>query len=433
MPAKSADRAKFTDRFISSLKPEAGRLTATGKPCIDRMCFDTEVQGFGVRVGRSGVKTFILQARTRTGRTWRTPLGRYPTLNVAQARRRAKELIGELAKGRDPFAEREAERNRPAAYTVGMAIENWRAYRAAYGSPRYAAKAARTLLAALADRLDQPAAAISRSEIGALWSSWQGERAEKGSTEGRSQRRLVATRVRAVYRHAIKTGRLNPGDDPTLSLELPPRGKSRNRFLNSDELRRVWRAAGSLPSPTGAYVRFLMATVVRVSEAAGAEWGEFDAKRALWTIPEERMKGSAPHIVPLSAAARETLAAAGPTHMRWVFTRRDGRNCLTSVDRVKVALDRALALDGGPPMQPWVLHDLRRSFATWAALNGIDSIIADKCLAHAPERLNAVARVYQMHDFMEDRGVALQRYGEFLTTLDDAEVVTFPGAERARA
>ena len=51
-----------------------------------------------------------------------------------------------------------------------------------------------------------------------------------------------------------------------------------------------------------------MTTVVRVSEAAGAEWGEFDAKRALWTIPEARMKGSAPHIVPLSDAAREILA-----------------------------------------------------------------------------------------------------------------------------
>ena len=425
MPVKSADRVKFTDRFISSLKPETGKQ--------DRMLFDTEVQGFGVRVGRSGVKTFILQARTRTGRTWRTPLGKYPTFNVVKARGRARELIGELAKGRDPFAEREEKRNRPAAYTLGMAIEDWRAHRAAYGSPRYAAKAARTLLAALADRLNLPAVALSRSEIGALWSSWQGERAEKGSTEGRSQRRLVATRVRAVYRHAIKTGRLDPGDDPTLSLELPPRSKPRNRFLNDGELRRVWRAAGSLPSPAGAYVRFLMTSVVRVREAAGAEWGEFDARRALWVIPEERMKGAAPHIVPLGAAARETLATAGPTHMRWVFPRRDGRNCLTSVDRVKAALDRALALDGGPPMQPWVLHDLRRSFATWAARNKIDSIVADKCLAHAPARLSATARVYQTHDFLEDRRDALQRYGEFLTTIDDAEVVTFSGAERARA
>ena len=383
MPAKSADRAKFTDRFISSLKPEAGRLTATGKPCIDRMCFDTEVQGFGVRVGRSGVKTFILQARTRTGRTWRTPLGRYPTLNVAQARRRAKELIGELAKGRDPFAESEADRNRPAAYTVGMAIEDWRAYRASQW------------IAEICSRKPQgpcsppsPIGSTNRLRLfRARRSAPSGHRGKARAPKRARQRAGLnaassRTRLRAVYRHAIKTGRLNPGDDPTLSLELPPRGKSRNRFLNSDELRRVWRAAGSLPSPTGAYVRFLMATVVRVSEAAGAEWGEFDAKRTLWTIPEERMKGSAPHIVPLSAAARETLAAAGLTHMRWVFTRRDGRNCLTSVDRLKVALDRALALDGGPPMQPWVLHDLRRSFATWAALNGIDSIIAGQRLAH---------------------------------------------------
>jgi integrase len=416
---------KFTDASISSLEPEAGKR--------DIMRFDTVLKGFGVRVGRSGAKTFILQTRTHTGRAWRTPLGRYPALNVPQARTKAKKLIGELAGGRDPFAEREQKRNRPPAYTVRMAIEDWRTYRAAYGSSSYATKAARTLLAALADRLDQPAVALSRSEIGALWSSWQGARAEKGSTGGRSQRRLVATRLRAVYRHAITTGRLDPGDDPTLALKLPPRGKSRDRFLDSGELRRVWQAAGSLPPPAGAYVQFLMTTVVRVREAAGAEWGEIDAKRALWTIPETRMKGTAPHIVPLSDAARQILATVGPTHMRWVFTRRDGRNCLTSVDRVKAALDRALALDGGPSMQPWVLHDLRRSFATWAARSDLNPIVADKCLAHAPAQLTDTARVYQVHDFLEQRGVILQRYGEFLTASENAEVVPLPGAERARA
>jgi integrase len=414
---------KFTDRLVSSLKPEAGKQ--------DRMHFDTEVKGLGVRVGRSGAKTFILQARTRTGRAWRAPLGRFPTLNVVQARTRAKELIGELAKGRDPFAEREQERNRPPDYTVSMAIEDWRAYRAAHGSQRYATKAARTLLAALAGRLDQPAAALSRSEIGAIWASWRGQRAEKGSTEGRAQRRLVAVRLRAVYRHAIQSGRLDPGDDPTLALKLPPRGKPRDRFLDDGELRRVWRAAGSLPPPAGAYVRFLMASVVRVREAAGAEWSEFDAQRALWTVPAPRMKGRAPHIVPLSSAAREVLATLGSTHVRWVFPRRDGRNCLTSVDRVKAELDRTLALDGGLSMQPWVLHDLRRSFATWAARNKIDSIVADKCLAHAPTRLTAVARVYQAHDFLAQREDALQRYAAFLAASESVEVVTFPEAKRA--
>ena len=59
----------FTDRFVKSLKSEAGKQ--------DRMYFDAVVTGLGVRVGRSGVKTFILQARTRTGRTRRTPLGRF--------------------------------------------------------------------------------------------------------------------------------------------------------------------------------------------------------------------------------------------------------------------------------------------------------------------------------------------------------------------
>ena len=105
---------KFTDASISSLEPEAGKR--------DIMRFDTVLKGFGVRVGRSGAKTFILQTRTHTGRAWRTPLGRYPALNVPQARTKAKKLIGELAGGRDPFAEREQKRDRAPAYMVRMAI-----------------------------------------------------------------------------------------------------------------------------------------------------------------------------------------------------------------------------------------------------------------------------------------------------------------------
>ena len=174
------------------------------------MYFDTEVKGFGVRVGRSGVKTFILQARTRTGRTWRTPLGRFPALNVSQARTRAKELIGELAKGRDPFAEREPERNRPPAYTVGMAIEDWRAYRAAYGSPNYAAKAARTLLAALADRLDQPAARYLAQRSAPL--------VDRGRASGPRRARPRAARNAVLSRHGCAPCTATPSRRGGLTL-----------------------------------------------------------------------------------------------------------------------------------------------------------------------------------------------------------------------
>ncbi len=63
-------------------------------------------------------------------------------------------------------------------------------------------------------------------------------------------------------------------------------------------------------------LEFTILTAARTTESTGAQWGEFDLRSALWTVPAERMKGGDPHLVPLSERAvailREMQALGRP-------------------------------------------------------------------------------------------------------------------------
>ena len=94
---------KLTDRFLTSFKPTDGRK--------DRLAFDTECRGLGVRATMAGTKTFIVQwTDPATGQKRREPLGVWGGITVDQAREAARVRLGAVAKGLDPRAEREAKR-----------------------------------------------------------------------------------------------------------------------------------------------------------------------------------------------------------------------------------------------------------------------------------------------------------------------------------
>lgn len=56
-------------------------------------------------------------------------------------------------------------------------------------------------------------------------------------------------------------------------------------------------------------LQFLILTAARSGEVRHADWSEIDLERALWTIPEDRMKADKEHVVPLSDAALAILTA----------------------------------------------------------------------------------------------------------------------------
>ncbi|MBI1220498.1 MAG: tyrosine-type recombinase/integrase [Rhodobacteraceae bacterium] len=93
---------KLTKRTIDALQPGAA----------DYFVWDSEIVGFGIRVMRSGAKTYQAQYR-KGGRTRRVSLGRHGNITAEQARLKAREVMGLVAKGENPAEEISQHRRAP--------------------------------------------------------------------------------------------------------------------------------------------------------------------------------------------------------------------------------------------------------------------------------------------------------------------------------
>ena len=93
---------KLTKRSIDDLKPP---------PSGDLYVWDDDVAGFGLRVKRSGVRSFMVQYRNASGVSRRITLGKFGVLTADEARKLAKAKLAEAAKGDDPAAKRSEDRN----------------------------------------------------------------------------------------------------------------------------------------------------------------------------------------------------------------------------------------------------------------------------------------------------------------------------------
>src|ERR1700693_1216275 len=99
--AKNLERAmpKLTDAFLRTFRPAPGAK--------DRLVFDTECRGLGVRATAGGSRVFICQwTDAATGRQQREPLGGWGAITLAQARAAARARLGRVAQGINPASER---------------------------------------------------------------------------------------------------------------------------------------------------------------------------------------------------------------------------------------------------------------------------------------------------------------------------------------
>ena len=149
------------------------------------------------------------------------------------------------------------------------------------------------------------------------------------------------------------------------------------RVLSDDELRLFWPAIVRAPvsERVGLALRLVLLTGARPGEVAGMAKRELenldDPKSARWLIPADRAKNGRAHLVPLSALARETIAAAlkfTDADETYVFPSRSISGAPITAHALAVAMARfAAKLDKkhkswrAEPPSP---HDLRRTVAT---------------------------------------------------------------------
>src|SRR5262249_22337011 len=145
----------------------------------------------------------------------------------------------------------------------------------------------------------------------------------------------------------------------------------RQRVLTDSEIALFWRATqGEIHDwiestyPSGPFMRFLLLTAVRRSEAARMAWAEVDLDDALWVIPAQRTKTGASHAVPLSGMAVDLLKSLPRFAGDYVFSATGGRAPIKGFGKFKDTIDARAAELAPPGLAGWRFHDLRRSVRT---------------------------------------------------------------------
>jgi integrase len=298
------------------------------------------------------------------GKPRKLTIGAYPAIGLAKARAEAAKAKGELATNFDPAATKRAFKTSQKAKTrQSNSVEKVIAdFIALYAKPNTRDwKETQRLLKQFADAWEgRQLAEITKGDIHRILDGIIARGARVGANRAFAQ-------LRKMCKWAVSRGILERS--PCEGIEPPSAEKSRDRVLNLDELRLVWRAADDLGFPFGPIVKLLILTGQRRSEVGGMERAELDLEKGLWVIPGERSKNHRQHILPFSPQALAVIQGL-PRFSGSKFVFSPGKTAPSGFSRAKTRLDGIIArMNRGEPIAPWILHDIRRSVATARRLN----------------------------------------------------------------
>ncbi|PJO47187.1 tyrosine-type recombinase/integrase [Brucella pituitosa] len=218
---------------------------------------------------------------------------------------------------------------------------------------------------------------------------------------------------------------------PLTGLSKPTVEKSRDRVLSDEELRRIWIAAGDFEYPFCGFWRLLMLTGQRRNEVAGMMRSELtlDTPNPEWTIPAARTKNGKMHVVALAPSAKSIINECPQIGDKgFVFTT-TGETPISGFSRSKNRFDAAILklakketiIAGSDPdaimIEPWTLHDLRRSMASGMARIGIALPVIERCLNHMSGSFAGIVGVYQRHEYRDETRAAFHAWDTFLNGL----------------
>jgi integrase len=372
----------------------------------ERTYFDQDMPGFGLRVRSSGARSWLAQYAVH-GKTRKVTLGTPDVVTSGEARAAARAVLAAKATGRDPAKEK-AEAREAAQHTVGAILPGFLAEYAKTVAPKTLGETTRHLMQYCRPLHAQPVKTMEREPIRivALLDEIERER-------GPVAQRKVRAALSSFFKFVALRGGLIATNPVAMTLKAIP-NKPRKRSLGNAELAAVYNAVEGM----GDYadiVRLLILTGLRRGEVADLRWSEIDLEAALLTLPGERTKTRETHTVPLSAQALAILKAHKRTEGRdLVFGFGDGGFQSFSVP--KRELDARL----GPEVQPWILHDLRRSVST--ALHGepfaVTPLAVEVLLGH---RIPGVAGIYNKQAYLPERTAALTAWGAHVERIANAQ------------
>ncbi len=221
-----------------------------------------------------------------------------------------------------------------------------------------------------------------------------------------------------LFRHALKLDlrATNPAEAFTVT-DAGGVEQSRSRALTIEELTEVFACfrENSNQFVRENYLAVSMLTIlaVRKGELIAAKWQEFDIKKSLWHIPEERSKTGKSITVPLPKIVvtwlKELKIRAYDSD--YIFpNRRTSKRGHMSQDTINVAIQK-LFKEKKLTVDHFTVHDLRRTCRSLLSSLKVPGHVAERCLNH---KLKGVEGIYDRYDYMDERKEALGKVADLL-------------------
>jgi integrase len=359
---------KLTDKIVKGLC-----APATG----NRITYDGDVKGFGIRVTAAGSRAFVLNYRTRVGRDRRYTIGQFPDWGTNAARDEAKALKKRIDRGEDPMAEIEAGRD---AKTVADLCKR---FLAEHSERKNRASTTESYRAILNNWVLPKIKHLKAGEV--TFSDVEDLHAFVTKAGGP----YAANRTLAVLSKAFGLAirwRWRT-DNPVKGVERNQEVK-RQRYMSLEEIAALIKALGEHPDQQAAnIIRLLLLTGARRGEVLKARWDQFDLGAGVWIKPGATTKQKTSHRVPLSAPARQLLseilaeadraaAVVGAEWSPWVFPGRADGQPREGIKRPWAEICKAAKLKGVR------VHDIRHSYASILASAGLSLPIIGQLLGH---------------------------------------------------
>jgi integrase len=392
------------------------------------------VKGFGVRRQGDAI-TYYVRFRFQ-GIQRMCALGSHGHLTPDEARILAKQKLGQVAGGVDPFAaEKKAGETARAKETFEKKIEQYLRRRREAMKPRAFRELERHF-----NNHANPLHGLRLNEIRKATVADVLDGIEEN--RGPVARNRFRSNLSAFFAWAIAEGFLetNPVEGTAKAEENGPR----ERVLTPLELAEVWMALGTDDFST--IVRLLILTGQRREEVGGLRWSEVDLEKGSIVLPPGRTKNKRQHELPLSPQASAILVrrkalmegrapGVGTLGRDTSLVFGEGQRGFSGWGYSKARLDKRIAKQreggGAKPMPKWTLHDLRRTAATIMAENlGVLPHTIEAILNHTSGHKGVVAGAYNGARYTDEMRAALCNWALYV---DEITLPSRPKAVSVRA
>ena len=361
------------------------KLNALSVKRLSKAGWYPDGQGLYLQVSATGTKSWVYRFE-KDGKERRHGLGSFLTLSLKDARKSAETCRKLRSEGHDPIDyKKKLESDKRLDVAKGItfkecALSYIKSHKAGWKNKKHEQQWNNTLKTYAYPYIGD--LSVQTIDVGLVMNVLEPIWFEKTETASR-----VRSRIEIILDWA-KVRKYRTGENPALwrghlDKLLPKRTKVQKvkhfAAMPYIDLPDYFRSIRKTDTVAAKALAFSILTATRSTETREAKWSEIDIKKGVWIVPEERMKASREHRVPLSDESIKILEEMKPFKTNdlvfaGLLDKKGNRKGISDAAVLKLLKTTHPSL---------TVHGFRSTFRDWCAeMTNYPSELAESTLAH---------------------------------------------------